>query len=59
LVLEWVLIGGAIVAASALAGGAVGYYASRPRYTYYYPGYAYYPTYYWTPRLTYFGVPYW
>ncbi|KON28231.1 hypothetical protein AC481_02425 [miscellaneous Crenarchaeota group archaeon SMTZ-80] len=58
MVLEWVLIGGAIVAASALlAGGAIGYSASQPKYAYYYPGYGYYPGYYWVPRPAYFIVP--
>ncbi|MCW3975173.1 MAG: hypothetical protein NWE86_02885 [Candidatus Bathyarchaeota archaeon] len=62
MVLEWVLIGGAVVAASALlAGGAIGYSASQPKYAYCYPGYGYhpgyYPGYYWVPRPAYFIVP--
>jgi len=59
LVIEWVVAGG-IVAAAALAGAGMGYYASRPKSYYVYPSYGYYqPAYYFTPRPVYYYSPCW
>ncbi|WP_455277011.1 hypothetical protein [[Eubacterium] cellulosolvens] len=57
MVIEWIVAGG-IVAAAALTGAGIGYYASKPRPYYFYPSNGYYqPAYYFTPRPVYYYSP--